>query len=542
MKTIKNNLALFFVFLLLPLNVFSQVSLDWARTYDGPYSGSYDYDQINDVIEDASGNVYVTGRSQIAAYDYDITTIKYSADGTQLWVRSYDYNDLDDFGRYLALDPAGNIYVIGRVVIDTYNKDIIVIKYKPDGTLVWAKRMVPLGLTGNGIDFATGVAFDNDYIYIAATVTENSGGFRQIALIKTNFNAIYNSATYGTMELDDEPSGITLDASGNIYLCGFTTNPTTLFRDATTIKYNNSLEFQWVNKISDPSFAYSALHIKADNSGNVRISGSHWISYSPSGAENFTAKIKYNGITQWIRSYYAAGSYSNTSSGLTVDGSGNTIVVGNSWIPSTINQHAYILKYNSSGTLVWDTVYQDPSHQSQFNSVTSDIYGNFYITGYLLGGSTFKYNSVNDLKWVTTYPGGSGKIKLGSGNSVYVAGGQPGVPVGSGVDYLTLKYSQSSSSPVSSLINKDNKFALSDNYPNPFNPATSIKFSIPAQGNVVLKVYDNIGREVATLVNQNMEAGEHEAVFDGSNLASGVYFYKLISGEFTDVKKMILVK
>jgi hypothetical protein len=85
-------------------------------------------------------------------------------------------------------------------------------------------------------------------------------------------------------------------------------------------------------------------------------------------------------------------------------------------------------------------------------------------------------------------------------------------------------------------------FTLSQNYPNPFNPVTNIKFSIPAGGNVKLTVFDITGKEVAVLVNQNMNAGNYTADFDASQLSSGIYFYTLSSGSFTDTKKMILVK
>ena len=86
------------------------------------------------------------------------------------------------------------------------------------------------------------------------------------------------------------------------------------------------------------------------------------------------------------------------------------------------------------------------------------------------------------------------------------------------------------------------EFKLSQNYPNPFNPATNIKFSIPKNSNVILKVFDMLGKEISTLVNEKLNAGEYERSFDGSNLPSGVYFYKLTSGEFTETKKMLMIK
>ncbi len=85
-------------------------------------------------------------------------------------------------------------------------------------------------------------------------------------------------------------------------------------------------------------------------------------------------------------------------------------------------------------------------------------------------------------------------------------------------------------------------YSLEQNYPNPFNPSTSIKFSVPKQSNVKLVVYDVVGKEVAVLVNAMKQPGSYEAVFNGDNLASGVYFYRIEAGAFTDVKKMVLIK
>ncbi len=86
------------------------------------------------------------------------------------------------------------------------------------------------------------------------------------------------------------------------------------------------------------------------------------------------------------------------------------------------------------------------------------------------------------------------------------------------------------------------KFALKQNYPNPFNPTTEISFDIPKESNVRLSVYNSLGQKVADLVNEKLSAGTHRVKFDGSKLASGIYFYKMESGGFTDIKKMILMK
>jgi hypothetical protein len=86
------------------------------------------------------------------------------------------------------------------------------------------------------------------------------------------------------------------------------------------------------------------------------------------------------------------------------------------------------------------------------------------------------------------------------------------------------------------------KYFLSQNYPNPFNPVTKINFGIPKSGLTTLKVYDILGNLMYTLVNGNLQAGSYNYEFDGSDLSSGIYYFKLTSGDFTDVRKMTLIK
>ena len=86
------------------------------------------------------------------------------------------------------------------------------------------------------------------------------------------------------------------------------------------------------------------------------------------------------------------------------------------------------------------------------------------------------------------------------------------------------------------------KYDLSQNYPNPFNPSTTIKFTLAKSGNVTLKIYNTLGEEVALLVNRIMESGTHEVNFNALNLNSGIYFYRIEAGDFSQVKKMTLLK
>ena len=112
-----------------------------------------------------------------------------------------------------------------------------------------------------------------------------------------------------------------------------------------------------------------------------------------------------------------------------------------------------------------------------------------------------------------------------------------------GMDYYGI---YKSANKVVTTLNEENtvpsKFELMQNYPNPFNPSTSIEYSVPSNEYVLLKVYDLLGNEVNTLVNERQSAGNYEVNFDASNLASGIYFYRLQSGSFIQTKKLMLLK
>ena len=130
----------------------------------------------------------------------------------------------------------------------------------------------------------------------------------------------------------------------------------------------------------------------------------------------------------------------------------------------------------------------------------------------------------------------------------------PTLSTSTGLDYVTIKclpvhdggdnnfsfHNPNGSENPSSEI--PDSYSLYQNYPNPFNPVTRINYSIPHNGSITLKVYDILGREIAELVNEYKKAGNYNVSFDGSKLASGLYIYKLVTSDFTDVKKMIFVK
>ena len=126
------------------------------------------------------------------------------------------------------------------------------------------------------------------------------------------------------------------------------------------------------------------------------------------------------------------------------------------------------------------------------------------------------------------------KITPAGVSQAYVSGGQ--LPSWYAIGNRPTSVEENDSEPIS------NNFILSQNYPNPFNPTTKIEFSIPKATFVKLKIYDALGREITTLVNENLSNGNYKVNFDATDLSSGIYFYRLDAGKFSQNRKMLLLK
>jgi hypothetical protein len=146
-----------------------------------------------------------------------------------------------------------------------------------------------------------------------------------------------------------------------------------------------------------------------------------------------------------------------------------------------------------------------------------------------------------------TEAGSQSVLTYGAGTSVGVFTGADlcaNIKFGSGILYGSGTFCACSIIINTISTEIPDRFDMQQNYPNPFNPTTKIKFDIATHsvGQTFLSVFDLRGREITTLVNEQLQPGTYEVTFDGSNLPSGVYFYKLSSGDYSDTKKMILMK
>jgi len=228
--------------------------------------------------------------------------------------------------------------------------------------------------------------------------------------------------------------------------------------------------------------------------------------------------------------------------------SGNTLIVGGSFnaVAGGNTSRNYLASYNTStGTLnSWNPNLNQIVYALTIKGSIVYVGGNFTTVA---GGVTtrnhlaaFDTASSTTTNWNPNANDLTRAIATTS-TEIYVGGSFSTV---SGIGRLSVAGMDDPNNPVLPVeeIFSLNKFSLGQNYPNPFNPSTRIKYQVSSISQVILKVYDVLGNEVATLVEEEQPSGSYEVEFDASGFASGLYLYRLQAGNFIETKKMILLK
>lgn len=533
-------------FLILSVCCSISEAAQWTVSKNGPGNGP---DEITS-MKVAGGYVYVTGSSYSSNSGLDYLTIKYNSSGVQQWLMRYNgTGNGDDIPRSIYVDAAGYIYVTGssvRVAGATFDTDATTIKYSPSGSQIWVRRY-------DGVlhrkDQGNSVKTDaNGNVYITGFTTVANLGYSAADYLTIKYNA---SGTQQWVRTHNGPGNggdvaIELAINGsNIYITGtdFAGRDPRGEGDYLTIKYNASGTELWQARYNGPiSESDGVTGLVVDGAGNCYVTGS-----SRSGGINTDfATVKYNssGVQQWVRRYGAAAGQGDIPSDIEVDNSGNVYVTGTDQT-SAYNYDYRTLKYNASGTLLWSKKYDGPYSDNDYaNAIYIDGSGNVYITGQSKGTSwtwdiaSVKYSASGSQLWVRRYNGpgndfdsGNEIATDGSGN-VYVAGTSTGI--NTNLDFTTIKYNASGIREVEEEVIQ--KFALNQNYPNPFTTESKVVYQVPENSEVTFNIINIEGKVVQNFDAIHNDAGEYTVDISANNLQPGIY---ILTMETADIRKTI---
>jgi hypothetical protein len=509
---------------------------------------------------DANANFYITGSFEnTVIFDTvsitsrgleDIYVSKYSPNGHLIWVKTAGGEWYDE-GFSLALNSEGeNVYVTGFMKDATFEDKIVtgypffIANYNSSGNLNWAQSLNTSG--GGG---ASSIAVDSrGDLYLTGSayglMLPDSLGFinSDYFIIKFDKSGILKwiKGTYycsNSLAVQPAQAGITCDINSNVYVAGSIQSEEIKF-DSThilspegilnlfVVKYDSNGNVLLAIQSKGSGEAYP-ISIAIDTASNIYLTGCFEGSAkfgdidleSVGSFDIFTIKYDKTGNVMWVRQ---AGS-TNYDSGrnIRVDNEGNVYVIGINSLSAGFNGSilakggAFLAKYNKDGDLIYvKSVFhvEDNIMVSGNNFTVNDfaLVGNedFLVTGFF--NETVYFDSVQ-------------KAGIGGGN-IFVAK----------VIYNTTEVERNN--PIPSSIE------LYQNYPNPFNPTTSISFELPIAQYTTLKIFDLVGREIAMLVSEKLLAGKHSYQWSANNLSSGVYFYRLQSGNYNETKKLLLLR
>jgi hypothetical protein len=259
----------------------------------------------------------------------------------------------------------------------------------------------------------------------------------------------------------------------------------------------------------------------ADDAGNLYVADFHY-----AGTDDQIYKIKLSTQTYWA--YVPPGQgLSEAPQDIAYDRQNNRLIVVHAHNNTPIQG---ISLSDSSVHLILAT-----TTVSSFDGIEEDCYGSYYVSAYGLGAVyRFDHNFAYTPELIIG--GLSSPANLGYNRHAH----KLAIPLyySDSVVFHQLQYMGIVKNENSAI----NNFKLLQNYPNPFNPSTSIEFDIPKSSFVKLAVYDILGREIDMLVNEELKSGSYSTEWNAVNIPSGVYFYKLITDDFSDTRKMVLLK
>ncbi len=497
---------------------------------------------------DRVGNLAIVGESASGGGSF-FTTLAYDSGGSLRWSSHYQPVASSFTTPWsLHMQPSGNVYVVG--VSTTPQNDTpytITIKYDSLGSRQWTE--VRSGAQ-NYINKGNVMAIDDAGDVVITTSAVDSADYTTVKYNTTGeelWEAHY-SLSSGSF---NGSTALTIDKTDNIYVTGSSMG------DFATLKYSPTGVQRWVARYHDSSALLSVPRaITIDGAGGVYVTGYSGVSQS---ADFLTVKYDSNGNQLWASRYNGDGNGADRAMAIALDDSDNVIITGSSTGNGTGRDYA-TLKYSADGSLLWVALLDDALHRvDDAKGVAVDNAGEIYVSGesYSEGGNpalvTVKYAGIGGSpQWTATETDIHTTAVTNLGvfvdqlRNAYI-GGYSVASNGRWGVFTVVKYGTSPTG-VSEPPGKPHDLKLEANYPNPFNPSTSIRYYLPSDGHVVISIFDALGREVRSLCDAEEHAGWKSLTFQPSGLASGVYFLRLTFATKQDhevlsrVEKMIYLR
>lgn len=409
----------------------AQITPDWIATYAGLQGVA--------VVIDGSGNSYVTGTSlQDAAHNYneDIILIKYDAHGNQVWAREFDETGDATFGSdisfSLTLDPAGNVIVGGSSFLNGSMTRTLILKYDPNGNLLWKTRAT----IGVG---ARRVATDAAGNIYALGPSNNTNSVDYVTYkFAPNGVQLWAKTYNGPSNFRDEPNSLAVTPSGTVAVTGRSSSGS---YDVATILYDTNGNELWVRRFDSASDGDAGHDVAFGPGGEVYVGG-----YTVLSALTDMLLLKYDaaGNLIWTKTHNGVDDKSDSIARIRVDSQGNVVATGYIQAASYYSDFG-TLKYAPNGDLLWLRLYDGPIANDEEIPRALAIGPNdsVYVTGYQQGQvsmATIKYDANGNQAWAETYDHPGTLLETGYAIAVDAAGN---ATVTGSSPILTLRYSES---------------------------------------------------------------------------------------------------